>query len=65
MEVILISSPSKKKNEVSTIRRIFEMGLSRFHVRKPDWSLDELREFLNVLGEDVDVGHRCHRSSPP
>ena len=61
MEVILISSPSKKQNEVSTIRRIFEMGLSRFHVRKPDWSLDELRKFLDEFPDDCIERTVIHR----
>ncbi|MBT4666822.1 MAG: thiamine phosphate synthase [Opitutae bacterium] len=61
MEVILISSPSKKKNEVSTIRRIFEMGLSRFHVRKPDWSLDEVRKFLDEFPDECIERTVIHR----
>jgi thiamine-phosphate pyrophosphorylase len=61
MEVILISSPSKKKNEVSTIRRIFEMGLSRLHVRKPDWSLDELRKFLDEFPDECIERTVIHR----
>jgi thiamine-phosphate pyrophosphorylase len=61
MEVILISSPSKKKNEVSTIRRVFEMGLSRFHVRKPDWSLDEIRKFLNEFPDECIERTVMHR----
>ena len=61
MEVILISSPSKKTNEVSTIRRIFEMGLSRFHVRKPDWSVDELRNFLNEFPDECIERTVIHR----
>ncbi len=52
MELILISSPGENLNEIRSIRRIFEMGLSRFHLRKPDWSLDEIREFLNELPDD-------------
>ena len=61
MEVILISSPSKKKNEVSTLRRIFEMGLARFHVRKPDWSLDELRNYLNEFPDECIERTVIHR----
>jgi len=61
MEVILISSPSKKQNEVSTIRRIFEMGLSRFHVRKPDWSLDEVRKFLDEFPDECIERTVIHR----
>ena len=52
MELILISSPSEKENEIRVIRRIFEMGLSRFHLRKPDWSLDDIRAFLNELPDE-------------
>ncbi|MBT3570018.1 MAG: thiamine phosphate synthase [Opitutae bacterium] len=59
--MILISSPSKKKNEVSTIRRIFEMGLSRFHVRKPDWSLDEVRKFLDEFPDECIERTVIHR----
>ena len=63
MELILISSPSEKANEIRSIRRIFEMGLSRFHLRKPDWSLDDIRSFLNELPDEClerTVIHRRH-----
>lgn len=52
MELILISSPGEKDNEVRAIRRIFELGLSRYHLRKPDWSLDDLRRFLVDLPDE-------------
>ena len=52
MELILISSPGEKPNEVRFVKRIFEMGLSRFHLRKPDWTFDELRRFLNEFPDD-------------
>ncbi len=52
MELILISSPGDKPNEVRSVKRIFEMGLSRFHLRKPDWSLDNLRKYLNEFPDE-------------
>lgn len=52
MELILISSPGEKPNEIRFVKRIFEMGLSRFHLRKPDWSLDDLRKYLNEFPDE-------------
>jgi len=37
------------------------MGLSRFHVRKPDWSVDELRNFLNEFPDECIERTVIHR----
>ena len=37
------------------------MGLSRFHVRKPDWSLDEVRKFLDEFPDECIERTVIHR----
>jgi thiamine-phosphate pyrophosphorylase len=49
MELIVISSPHKKEGEVSDIIRMFEIGLTHFHLRKPNFSRKELKDFIEQI----------------
>ena len=44
--VILISPPSYKSGEIDLICKFFDEGLMRYHLRKPNFSYDEIYEFL-------------------
>jgi thiamine-phosphate pyrophosphorylase len=47
--IILISPPSEKKGEVEMLENFFEAGLQRFHLRKPNFSTNELSEYLEQV----------------
>ena len=50
--IVVISSPNYKDREGKLIVDLMEAGLWRFHLRKPEWSPDELRGLLDsVPGE--------------
>ncbi|MEO6522892.1 MAG: thiamine phosphate synthase [Mucilaginibacter sp.] len=50
MELIVISDPGAVADEASIINRLFEAGMTRFHLRKPDWKIDQFIDLL--LGID-------------
>ena len=47
--IILISPPSRKSGEVAILTKLFEAGLARFHLRKPNWSVQELSQYLSKV----------------
>lgn len=47
--MIVISNPTKIANEENIIQTLFEEGLELFHVRKPNYSKEELRTFLLAI----------------
>lgn len=47
--MIVITNPIATANETNTIHALFECGLELLHVRKPDFSVDELRLFLSKV----------------
>ena len=49
MELVVISSPNKIHSEINMIQKMFDEGLSTFHLRKPKFSTAELEEYLNCL----------------
>ncbi|MFP6899750.1 MAG: thiamine phosphate synthase [Opitutales bacterium] len=51
-KLIVISSPNQKDQEVSLIQDLFDAGLWRLHLRKPNWSADQMRSLLSSLAED-------------
>ena len=46
MELIVISSQEVIVNEATIINGLFQLGLKRFHLRKPDWNEHQLIELL-------------------
>lgn len=46
MELIVISSPVTVDKEAQIINRLFEAGLKRLHLRKPDWDSKQLVDLL-------------------
>jgi thiamine-phosphate pyrophosphorylase len=49
MKFILISSEKEFPNETSIVTQLFKNGLETFHLRKPDFSLDETKKFLDSI----------------
>ena len=48
--MLLISNPTAVPKEINTIHALFENGLELFHVRKPDFSILEIKAFVNAIG---------------
>jgi thiamine-phosphate pyrophosphorylase len=60
--VILISPPSEKDGEIDLLCQFFDAGLSRFHLRKPNFSAADLKRYLNQIPSEhlsKIVVHRC------
>ena len=47
--IILISPPSEKNGEIEMLDEFFDAGLQRFHLRKPNFSTDELCKYLEQV----------------
>lgn len=47
--LIVISSENKLNNETHLIHSLFEHGLERFHLRKPNWAEQQVRELLKAI----------------
>ena len=47
--MIVITNPTPITNEISTIHSLFENGLELLHIRKPDFSEDEMRSYLSEI----------------
>ncbi|GGE65715.1 thiamine-phosphate pyrophosphorylase [Pedobacter psychrotolerans] len=50
MDLIVISAPQSVDNEAAMINQLFDAGLTRFHLRKPEWNI---HQFVNLL-EGID-----------
>lgn len=48
--MIIISNPTAIADEINTIHALFEHGLELFHVRKPDFSEEEMKAFVAAIG---------------
>ncbi len=53
---IIISPPSKLKNEASLINKLFESGMQLFHLRKPNATEEEVRLLLNEIQPEYRKG---------
>ena len=79
--LILISPPTFKTGEVDLLCKLFDAGLKRFHLRKPNCKSEELREYLkqvprkylpkivihrySELVKEFDLGGYHYRSDEP
>jgi thiamine-phosphate pyrophosphorylase len=50
--MIVITNPIAVSNEINTIHALFECGLELLHVRKPDFSADEMKLFLSKIRKE-------------
>lgn len=51
MKIILITPPTAVPQETETIEELFGEGLDILHLRKPDWSSDEIEDYITALPE--------------
>ena len=49
MKIVVISHPEEIQDELKTTVRLFETGLERFHLRKPHYSKNAMRRFLDQV----------------
>lgn len=49
--MIVITNPFSIENEFQIIQQLFEEGLVSLHIRKPDYSENEMRNFLSNIDE--------------
>ena len=64
MQLVVISSPDKFKSEIKTVRRLFDNGLETFHLRKPKFSYEKLKEYIKCIPEECHnriIIHSKHR----
>ena len=47
--MIVITNPNPITNEINTIHSLFENGLELLHIRKPDFSEQEMKVFLSEI----------------
>jgi len=62
--MIVITNPIPITNEIDTIHSLFENGLELLHIRKPDFSEEEMKAFLLKIGlkyKDRLVLHQHHQ----
>lgn len=50
--MIVITNPIPIVNEINTIHALFECGLELIHVRKPDFSKEEMKVYLSKITKD-------------
>lgn len=61
MEVIIISPEYEYVGEVELIVRLFQSGLSRYHLRKPDWSSAQCELCLERLPRSLHARVSIHQ----
>lgn len=49
MKLIVISNPTTISNEHQLLNSLFDNGLERFHLRKPDFSLQEMETYIQQV----------------
>ena len=51
MQLIIISNPNTIADEARIINQLFEAGLTRFHLRKPDWDEKQVVDLLRQIDD--------------
>ncbi|MFL5751893.1 MAG: thiamine phosphate synthase [Bacteroidia bacterium] len=51
-KLIILSPEHSLKNETLLLQRLFRAGLKFFHLRKPAYSYDQLRKYLNEIPKE-------------
>ncbi|MBI3133991.1 MAG: thiamine phosphate synthase [Bacteroidetes bacterium] len=52
MQLIVVSSPAEIANEAAIINALFDEGLERFHLRKPDYTEPDLMRLLEKIAPE-------------
>ncbi len=59
--LIVISNPTPVANEATIINALFDEGLELLHIRKPEASIDELRELIETINSKYHHQIALHR----
>jgi len=51
MKLVIISPEGYEPREHAVMAQLFAAGLERYHVRKPDWAVHAVRNFVRVVPE--------------
>jgi len=51
-KLIVISPEVDSENETATVIRMFNTGLQTFHLRKPNWTVDQVQQFLESITKE-------------
>ena len=52
VKLILLSPESNYDNEIYILHQLFEEGLQHFHLRKPNWSKEEVEDYLQQIDQE-------------
>ena len=52
MKLIVVSSERGGAEERDKLRRLFDAGLALFHLRKPDWTVEQFEEYLDFFSNE-------------
>ena len=58
MQIIIVSNPTALEHEAVLINKLFDEGMQLFHLRKPDYSENEMEKLL----EDIKAEYHVHIS---
>ncbi|WP_411273114.1 thiamine phosphate synthase [Daejeonella sp.] len=61
MELIVISDPGSVVGEAVIINRLFEAGMTRFHLRKPDWNGNQFIDLLKGIDQAFHTNIALHQ----
>lgn len=51
MQLVVITPDTDVKNEVAIVNELFAMGLQRLHLRKPAFTVEDHRDYVNAIDE--------------
>ncbi|MDN3670864.1 thiamine phosphate synthase [Echinicola jeungdonensis] len=51
MKLILITDPDQPNDEISTLVHLLDQGVYRLHIRKPDWTINQVEKLLFQIPE--------------
>ena len=52
LKITIISPPNPKKGEAKVVSQLLELGLERFHLRKPDCNISQIATFLDEIPKE-------------
>jgi thiamine-phosphate pyrophosphorylase len=51
LKLIVISSPEGFEGEIKIVHELFELGMRHFHLRKPKFSTEQLKQYLDRINK--------------
>lgn len=61
MDLIVISDPQSVDNEADIINQLFDAGLTRFHLRKPEWNIQQCIHLLQGIDQAFHTNIALHQ----